>query len=95
MRRTLSQPAPVNPKGVLNPDPRPVADRPDKVPVRHPPRDALVIFIAECVPVAESEPVTIVVAASVAVVEPESVAGTRSGKLVERWVSQFLWRTKR
>jgi type IV secretory pathway component VirB8 len=55
----------------------------------------LVIFIAEFVPVAESEPVTILVAASVAVVEPESVAGTRSGKLVERWLSQFLCRTKR
>ena len=58
----------------------------------------VVIFIvvastADSVSVAES--VSIVVATSIAVVEPESVAGAESGKLGERFLGQFVCRTKR
>ena len=55
----------------------------------------LVASTADSVSVAKSESVSIVIATSVAVVEPESVAGTRSGKLGERFLGQFVCPTKR
>ena len=55
----------------------------------------LVASTADSVSVTESESVSIVVATSVAVIEPESVAGAESGKLGERFLGQFVCRTKR